>query len=79
MTERLSNTALGELLGVSHATVSRIRSGDRNPGLDVMIQIAKLTGWSIDDQVKARDLDAYPTCFEEAFEGYDPKAVAVTS
>lgn len=58
-----SNTALGELLGVSHATVSRWRSGDRLPELANMQKIAKILGWSLDDQVKARDSGRYASEF----------------
>jgi hypothetical protein len=72
MTERLSNSKLGALLDLSHASVSRIRSGNRLPSLKVMAVIAGLTGWSLDDQVAARESGTYASCFEETFEGYTP-------
>lgn len=70
MTERLSNTELGGLIGVSHASVSRIRSGDRKPSIRVMSKISKLTGWSIDGQVASRDKGTYAIDFEQAFSEY---------
>lgn len=69
MTERLSNIKLGELLGLSHASVSRYRSGDRLPSSGVMAQISRLTGWTMDSQYKARDEGTYPAEFDKAFAG----------
>lgn len=54
-----TNDALGELLGVSHAMVSRYRSGDRLPSIEVMDKIREVYGWSIDDQVAARNAGTY--------------------
>lgn len=67
MTERLSNSELGVRLGVSHATVSRIRSGNRLPSIGVMSRISELTGWSINDQVQARNEGRYSEQFDMAF------------
>lgn len=67
MTERLSNADLGVRLNVSHATVSRIRSGNRLPSIGVMSRISELTGWSIDDQVLARNENRYAEQFDLAF------------
>lgn len=72
MAERISNIKLGELLDLSHASVSRIRSGDRLPSLKVMSVIAGLTGWSLDDQMAARNAGTYADVFEETFENYEP-------
>lgn len=71
MTERLSNAELGAKLGVSHATVSRIRSGNRLPSIGVMSRISELTGWSIDDQVVARNENQYSERFDLAFSAVD--------
>lgn len=68
MTERLSNTELGAALGVSHASVSRIRSGDRLPSIRVMSRIATLTGWDVGEQVEAREEGTYAEEFEKAFQ-----------
>lgn len=58
-----SNEKVGKLLGVSHATVSRYRSGDRLPNIDVMGRIARILGWSMDDQYRAREAGSYATEF----------------
>jgi len=42
-------------LGLTVATVSRIRTGARLPSFEVMQKIVKLTGWSLDDQATARN------------------------
>jgi transcriptional regulator with XRE-family HTH domain len=54
-----SNEALGQLLGVSHAAISRYKSGDRFPDLDVLARIAELADWSMDDQYRARQNGTY--------------------
>lgn len=53
-TTPLTNAALGEALGVTHATVSRIRSGDRNPSTELMVKLAKLIDWPLDAQVELK-------------------------
>jgi len=40
----MSQTALGEQIGVGQAYVSRLESGARAPGLAVLIRIARATG-----------------------------------
>lgn len=47
----LTNRALGDALGVSHAQASRYRSGDRVPTDLVMLKISRLMDWSIEDQI----------------------------
>lgn len=59
-----TNEALGELLGISHATVSRIKSGHRLPSLEVMDKIRELYGWSLDDQTDARNEGTYAERFQ---------------
>lgn len=54
-----SNETVGQLLGVSHASVSRYKSGDRLPELDVMAQIAQVFEWPLDDQYAARQNGTY--------------------
>jgi plasmid maintenance system antidote protein VapI len=53
-TNALSNVALGDSLGVSHATISRIRSGNRTPSTDLILRISKLFDWSIEEQIEAK-------------------------
>ena len=47
----LTNQALGDALGVSHAQASRYRSGHRVPTDLVMLKIARLMDWPIEDQI----------------------------
>jgi len=60
-----SNEQIGQALEVSHAAVSRYRSGDRFPELDVMARIANLLDWSMDDQYKARQAGTYANEFSQ--------------
>jgi transcriptional regulator with XRE-family HTH domain len=59
----LSNEEVGRRLGVSHAAVSRYRSGDRFPAIELMGKIAEVFGWSMDDQWKARQNGTYANEF----------------
>lgn len=54
-----SNEEVGRLLGVSHAAVSRYKSGDRLPAIELMGKISEVYGWSMDDQWKARQNGTY--------------------
>jgi transcriptional regulator with XRE-family HTH domain len=54
-----SNEEVGRALAVSHASVSRYKSGDRYPELDTLARIAQIYGWSIDDQYKAKLAGTY--------------------
>ena len=60
-----SNISLGKELGVSHATVSRWKSGDRLPELENMAAIAKVLNWSLDDQWTARERGVYADEFSD--------------
>lgn len=60
-----SNETVGQLLGVSHASVSRYKSGDRLPELDVMAQVAQVFSWSLDEQYSARKNGTYADEFTE--------------
>lgn len=64
-----SNEAIGQQLGVSHATVSRYKSGDRFPELDVMAKIADLLNWTMDDQYKARQDGTFADEFNTRIRG----------
>lgn len=46
----MKNRELADALGVHESTVSRLLSGDRNPGIEVMSRIKERFGWSLDDQ-----------------------------
>lgn len=47
----LTNQALGDALGVSHAQASRYRSGDRVPTDLVMLKISRLMDWPVEEQI----------------------------
>lgn len=47
----LTNQALGDALGVSHAQASRYRSGDRVPTDLVMLKLSRLMDWPVEDQI----------------------------
>lgn len=70
MTERVTNTELGNLLGLSHVQVHRIRNATRQPSIEAMVRIEDVLGWPIKDQVKARTNREYATGFEAAVERY---------
>jgi transcriptional regulator with XRE-family HTH domain len=65
-TAAITNREVGELLGMTHAGVSRLRSGDRLPSIDIMCEIEKHYQWNIDAQIKARRNGTYATEFEAA-------------
>lgn len=55
----LTNQALGDALGVSHAQASRYRSGDRVPTDLVMLKLSRLMDWPVEEQIalKYRQLE----------------------
>jgi ribosome-binding protein aMBF1 (putative translation factor) len=52
--QTLSNVEVGRRIGLHHTSVSRVRSADRVPSLEVMSKIAAEFGWSLDDQAAAK-------------------------
>ena len=70
MNERMTNTELANLLGLSHVQVSRLRSGARTPGVTTMGDIQDVLGWSATDQIRARRDGVYASEFEAAIERY---------
>lgn len=61
----MTQTRLASELGVSLATVSRVRSQDRNPTLDLMSRISRVYGWSIGDQATAWEAGKWLHGFED--------------
>jgi len=61
---QVTNQRVAEDLGVTHSAVSRIRTGDRHPSLELMVTIAKRYGWTTDRQVAAVHDRKYATEFE---------------
>lgn len=64
----VSNSELGRRLGVSHATISRIRSGTRAPSYPLMKRIARLVDWDVTEQVEVRHQPDGQRRYSEAFE-----------
>lgn len=69
-----SNWAIGEIIGVTHAAVSRIRSGNRRPSWDLMLRIEQRFGWSFMQQCEAlygdllNETDGTSPRYAEAFD-----------
>lgn len=61
----MTQTRLASELGVSLATVSRVRSQDRNPTLDLMSRISKVYGWPIGEQATAWEAGKWLHGFED--------------
>lgn len=67
MTWQPTHQVVADELGVTVATVSRIRTGDRLPSLELMDKIETLTDWGISDQIDARKTaDLYAGQFNRA-------------
>lgn len=49
--DNLTNQALGDALGVTHAQASRYRSGHRVPNDLTMLKVSRLMDWPIEDQI----------------------------
>ena len=64
MRANVTNVQVGDDIGLAHSTVSRIRSGDRLPSIDIMVEIARVYGWSVERQIEARMADRYTGRFE---------------
>lgn len=60
----ISNSQIGSDVGLDYTTVSRIRSGQRLPSIDVMVEIERCYDWPVADQVKARGNENYDEQFE---------------
>lgn len=61
---RISNQQLGQLIGLSHSSVSRLRSGERGTSVEVMLKVEKLLGWDLHDQIAHRDKGQYASKLE---------------
>lgn len=61
----VTNREVAELLGVTHSAISRIRSGDRMPSLDLMVEVSIKLNWAVEEQAYNRRLNTYRYEFEE--------------
>lgn len=66
MTDRapVTNQRVADDLGVTHSAISRIRSGDRLPSLQLVRRIDAVLGWAVDEQVSSLDPEVYAKNFE---------------
>jgi transcriptional regulator with XRE-family HTH domain len=64
MKAAVTNQRVADDLGITHSAVSRIRSGDRAPGLEVMMTMHESWGWDLAEQALARKLGTYAEEFE---------------
>lgn len=65
----VTNSAVGERIGLGHSGVSRIRTGARVPSLDVMQQIAAQFRWPLMAQVNSKLAATYAEDFEAILVG----------
>jgi len=64
---KVTNQRVAEDLGITHSAVSRIRSGERRPSIDLMKRVAGRFGWEVGDQVHSQQ---YATDFEAVLTSY---------
>lgn len=64
MRAAVTNAQVGEDIGLTHASVSRIRSGHRLPSIAAMMRIDEEYGWGIEDQAVRRQEGTYHRIFE---------------
>jgi transcriptional regulator with XRE-family HTH domain len=64
----MTNQAVGELIGLSHSAVSRLRKGSRTPSLDAMLRIANALDWPLDEQITAKIEGVYAPYLEGQIE-----------
>lgn len=62
---QVTNQRVAEELGVTHAHISRIRSGDRLPSISLVRTIEAKFGWSIAEQIADLDPERYADAFEK--------------
>ena len=60
----VTNQRVADDLGITHSMVSRIRSGDRLPSLQLVRKIEAAYGWSVADQITDLDPKRYAVAFE---------------
>lgn len=71
----VTNERVAQDLGITHSTVSRIRSGHRLPSLQLVRRIEAVLGWPVGEQVSSLDPTTYARAFEALLEKrYDEAA-----
>lgn len=62
----VTNERVAELLGVHHSMVSRLRSGERFPSVQLMTKIEEIFRWKMSAQAKVFATPGYARGFERA-------------
>jgi len=73
---RVTNQELGEAIGLSHSSVSRLRSGERGTSTTVMLRIEAEFGWNLHDQLKRRDDGSYAAELERRLADWKTRRLA---
>lgn len=60
----VTNEQVAKDLGISHSMVSRLRSGDRHPSVNLMNRIKDLTRWKVESQMRLFATPQYAEKFE---------------
>lgn len=71
----MTNQALGQLVGLSHSSVSRLRSGERGTSVAVMLKIEEVFGWDLRDQIARRDDGSYAGKLADVVAEYQARAL----
>lgn len=71
--KKVTQSQIAADLGVSLATVSRIRSADRNPTLDFMVKLDKVYGWPIAQQADLYKQGVWLEGFETRIQNLVPR------
>lgn len=74
MDTKTTNRAVADRLGLSVATISRLRSGGRNPSFPVMERIEAELGWPVAKQSTARTQGKWHLGFEAACRKLKPRS-----
>lgn len=76
---QVTNQRVADDLGVTHSMISRIRSGDRLPSLQLVRRISGALGWPVEDQVASLDPVKYAEEFERLLvKRYDVGTLDIT-
>jgi len=60
----VTNQQVAEDLGITHSMVSRIRSGERIPSLNIMLKMHEEWDWPLEEQALSRHLGKFAEEFE---------------
>jgi len=60
----VTNQQVADDIGITHSAVSRIRSGDRLPSIQLVRKIAATYGWPVEQQIEDLDPARYAVAFE---------------